>query len=234
ITSPARNPAFSERLPFSTDRTNTPLPLFTPKKSPSCGVIFSTISPLRNDEWAMTTDTGTSARSAIIGIAGISNLKSLGMECMAKALPRLAVPADTQRDYAASRRFTDHPAQLGGTLDARAVQGQDNVVLLQASFAGGRVLIHHGDFRAMFFFQLQCAQALGRDVGNVPSEIGRAATAFLDSVAPVPVFPGTVVGKLRGLRGCDQREQSHTEQDAMRHGPPPEKVVSTGNSGSPL
>ena len=48
------------RLPFSTERTSTPLPPFTPKKSPSWGVMFSTISPLRNEECAITTETGTS------------------------------------------------------------------------------------------------------------------------------------------------------------------------------
>ena len=31
MTSPARNPLFSPRLPFSTERTRTPLPFFAPK-----------------------------------------------------------------------------------------------------------------------------------------------------------------------------------------------------------
>src|SRR5438876_951563 len=48
--SPARRPAFSARLPFSTERTRTPLPFFTPKNSPSWGVMFSTIRPLRAEE----------------------------------------------------------------------------------------------------------------------------------------------------------------------------------------
>ena len=54
ITSPARKPAFSARLPFSTERTSTPFPFFTPKNSPSCGVMFSTISPLRAEEVVIT------------------------------------------------------------------------------------------------------------------------------------------------------------------------------------
>ena len=68
-TSPAWNPAFSPRLPFSTERTSTPLPPLTPKNSPSCGVMFSTISPLCSPECTTTTETGRS-KSGRVGICG--------------------------------------------------------------------------------------------------------------------------------------------------------------------
>jgi len=46
------------------------------------------------------------------------------------------------------------------------------VVLLDAGFARGSVLIHHRHLNAVFFLQLQSAQSLGGDICDVDAEIG--------------------------------------------------------------
>ena len=84
---------------------------------------------------------------------------------------RLAFPADSQGDHAATGSFADHPPQLGCALNSGPVQGQDDIVFFETGFAGRGVLIDHGDFRAVLFLELQLSQPLRRNVGNVHSEV---------------------------------------------------------------
>ena len=70
----------------------------------------------------------------------------------------------------------DHPAQLCSAFDRRSIHRQDDVVLLDASFAGRSILVDHRHFYTLFLFQFQGGQALGGDVRNIDAEVrSRAA-----------------------------------------------------------
>ena len=100
----------------------------------------------------------------------------------------LTVAADAEIHHAARGRFLNHPAQLGSTLYRRAVQAHDDVMLVQAGFSGGSVLVNHGDLRSVLFLELQFSEPLRRNVGDVHSEIRRSAAALFRTVAPISSF----------------------------------------------
>ncbi len=48
-------------------------------------------------------------------------------------------------------------------------------MLVQPGFSGGSVLVDHRDLCSVLFLKLQFSQPLGRNVGDVHSEIRRSA-----------------------------------------------------------
>ena len=126
------------------------------------------------------------------GMAGITKWKSLPFGAVGIAVGitvlavrqlhfdghGLAVAAEAQGHHASRRRFPDHAPQLFHAFHFCAVHGEDDIVLFEPGLARGRVLVHHGDFHALLFFQLEGAQAVGSDVSRVHAEIGTAAYVF--------------------------------------------------------
>ncbi len=83
----------------------------------------------------------------------------------------VAVAADLKADLAAGRNLAQHAAQLLGTFDVFAVDGEDDVVDLEADLAGGRVVIDEGDEGAANFLELEGLGFVGIDVGDIDAEI---------------------------------------------------------------
>ena len=103
---------------------------------------------------------------------GIRLLRSASCTLIVMGCPSRLSPKVT---YASRRSFADHAVQLRLAFDGRPVHGENDVVLLDAGFARGSVLIHHGHFHTLFFLQLQSAQAVGSDIHNVHAKVGAGA-----------------------------------------------------------
>jgi hypothetical protein len=131
----------------------------------------------------------------------------------------LTVAADAESHHAARRRFLNHAAQLGGTINRSAVEAYDHVMLVHAGFSRGSVLVDHGDLRSVFFLELQFRKALSGDVVDVDSEVRRSAALF--GIIPVPAIVRAHGIGLRRLRGESQRngkpEKKYAQQHAMHH-----------------
>src|SRR5581483_9406174 len=104
------HPAASAGLPFSTERTSTPCPFFTPKNSPSCGVRFSTTRPLRREYCSMVGKSKSKSMGGI-SILGISMciglemyfLRSANCALMVSGWPSRLIPRATVRPGGVSR-----------------------------------------------------------------------------------------------------------------------------------
>ena len=86
---------------------------------------------------------------------GLLAVRQLGFESHG-----LAVAADSEGHHASRRNFTDHAAQLFHTLHLVSIETENDVVLFESGFARGRVLIDQRHFHAVFFLELQVAQAV--------------------------------------------------------------------------
>ena len=83
----------------------------------------------------------------------------------------VAVAADFEADLAAGRNFAEHAAQRLGVVDVLAVDGENDIVDLEADLAGGRVVIDEGDDCAANILELERLCLVGIDVGDIDAEV---------------------------------------------------------------
>ena len=133
---------------------------------------------------------------------------------------RLPVAAHSQRNDAARRSFVDHPLQLRLALDRRAIQSEDDVMLLDAGLAGRSILVNHRYLDTLFFFQLQGAQAFRGDVRDVDAQVGIGAAVFAGEYPrPVRRVRRHVLRRVR--KGKQQRQQHDASHNVFTHGHSP-------------
>src|SRR5215831_19754097 len=94
-----------------------------------------------------------------IDVAGIECHHLAAISKLHLERQRLSSAAQTERDDATTGGFTNHAPQLCSTFDRRAIQGENDVVLLQSGLAGGSILIDHRHLGALLFLEFESAQA---------------------------------------------------------------------------
>src|SRR5579862_9659727 len=94
----------------------------------------------------------------------------------------LAVAKNAKSYNASRRRLADHAPQLLNAFHLLAVQGHDHILLLHTGFPGWSILIHHGDFYATLFFEVEGSQPIRSDVASIHTQI-RSAAPILAGIA---------------------------------------------------
>ena len=131
---------------------------------------------------------GMAGMTGVAGIAGIAGMvkrmlsaghshgESLLAICQLGFMShRLSVAADPQSYQAPGRNLVDHAAQLLHALHLASIDGENDVVFFESRFAGGRILIDQRHFHAVFFLELQFAQAISGDIAGIHAQIASAA-----------------------------------------------------------
>src|ERR1041384_3748182 len=81
------------------------------------------------------------------------------------------ITAEAERDRASGRHFTNETAKLLFTFNRCPVEVENHIVLAKTGFAGGSIGVHHGDFHATLFFQLERSHAVTGNVANINAQI---------------------------------------------------------------
>ena len=99
----------------------------------------------------------------------------------------------------------NHALQLRFAFDRGSVHAQNDVVLFDASFAGGSILVNHGHFNTLLLFQLQGAEPVGADIHDVHTQIGTRARILAGNAEGLGRIDGPAL--LRGRQTKQQRQQ---------------------------
>ena len=83
----------------------------------------------------------------------------------------LTIATDPDCDRSARWELADQAAQLLHTLNLLIIDGQNDIMFFQSSFASGSILVNHRDFNAAFLFQMQRADSVRSNVTSVHAQV---------------------------------------------------------------